>query len=86
MRGPSPDAGGPSTVTVTLTCGHQLTFDSEVAPNTLPGVSMRCPICTVQRSVTLVESSPTPSGHSSWHYDETAPGHRILVLDDVDDC
>ncbi|MGZ4552396.1 MAG: hypothetical protein ACXVXQ_02720 [Mycobacteriaceae bacterium] len=84
MRGLAPDADGRPTVTVTLDCGHELTHDAEAPPAALPGSSMHCPACNVQRTVSLVESSPTLSGQSSWDYDETTPRHRILVFDDED--
>ncbi len=67
-----------------LTRGHRLLDCTVDHPLVLPGSSIRCPTCTVSRTILRVESSPAAPGRPSWDYDETAPRHKILLFDDAD--
>ena len=84
MRAPAPSAGDRPTETISLTCGHQLKDCIVNHPMVLPGSSIRCPACTVPRTILRVENSPAASGRSSWAHDTTASRHKILVIDDTD--
>ena len=81
MRRLGPDAGGRPTETVTLSCDHRLT-DFVNHPLVLPGSSIRCPTCSVLRTVSRVESSPMLSGSASSEHNDTARQQKILIFDD----
>ena len=84
MGGLAPPVGGWPTETITLTCGHRLANCTVNQPLVLPGSSIRCPTCTIPRTILRVKSSPAVSGRLSWAHAETAHRHKILVFDDAD--
>lgn len=66
MGGPAPCTGGRRTATVRLACGHRIRCYRVDHPDALPGCCVRCPLCNVLRTVSLVDSAPIRSARSSW--------------------